>query len=83
METMTPGRIYVETGGDDLLRILTFDQDGKRNRVIERDKRTGKWHGHTGYFHTEKGTSDHEPLTDEDKKIIAKVERKWYDKLGK
>lgn len=83
METMTSGRIYVETGSDNLLRILTFDSENKRNRVIERDKRTGKWHVHTGYFHTEKGLSAHESLTNADKILIAKIERMWYSKHGK
>lgn len=79
METMTPGRIYVETGGKDLLRIVMFDAENKRNRVIERDKRTGKWHVHKGYFHAEKGKSDHEPMTKADKIIVEKVKRMWYN----
>ena len=43
METMTKGRVYVEVGGKDLLRIVFFDENNKRNHVIERDKRTGEW----------------------------------------
>ena len=80
METMTAGRIYVETGGDDLLRILFFDKDNKRNHVIERDKRTDKWHVHNGYKHSENGTSHHEPLNDDDKRILAEVKKMWYNR---
>lgn len=42
METMTPGRIYVQVGGNDLLRIVSFDKSNKRNRVIEKDKKSGE-----------------------------------------
>lgn len=83
METMTPGRIYVETGGNDLLRIVSFDQENKRSHVIELDKRSGEWHRHTGYFHTENGTSKHEQLTDADKELLAKVKRIWHNKHSK
>lgn len=79
METMTPGRIYVQTGGDNLLRIVQFDGEHKRNRVIERDKRTGKWHVHRGYLHSEHG-NDHDPLTNEDKKLVARVEKLWHNR---
>lgn len=79
METMTPGRIYVETGGQDLLRIVMFDAENKRNRVIERDSRTGKWHVHKGYFHAEHGTNEHEPMTESDRLLVEKVKRLWYN----
>lgn len=78
METMTPGRIYVEVGGNDLLRIVFFDGDNKRNHVIERDKRTDEWHTHNGYLHTEYGAAQHEPLSDDDKRTLAEVKRLWY-----
>ena len=29
METMTPGRVYAEVGGNDLLRIVFFDENNK------------------------------------------------------
>ena len=81
METRTPGRIYVEVGGKDLLRIVFFDKDNKRNHVIERDKRTDKWHTHNGYFHTEYGEAQHEPLNDDDKRTLAEVKRLWYNHI--
>lgn len=80
METMAPGRVYVETGGDDLLRIVAFDPVNKRNRVIERDKRTNDWHIHSGYFHAENGKARHDPLTEKDKELIEKVKRTWYNR---
>ena len=77
METMTPGRIYVETGGKDLLRIIFFDEENKRNRVLERDKRDDTWHVHEGYYHTEYGQKDHGNLTENDKKLLEKVKKIW------
>lgn len=44
METMTKGRVYVEVGGNDVLRIIFFDEKNKLNYVIERDKRSNFWH---------------------------------------
>lgn len=82
METMTKGRIYVEVGGNDLLRIISFDESNKRNHVIERDKRSGEWHVHNGYFHAEHGTSQHEPLNDIDKRLLDKVRKLWYNNKG-
>ena len=35
---MTKGRIYVEVGCGDLLRIISFDKTNKWNHVIEREK---------------------------------------------
>ena len=78
METMTPGRIYVETGGNNLLRIIQFVDGGKRNYVIERDKRTDRWHVHKGYEHTEDSEKHWDNLTTADKKLLAKVKRIWY-----
>lgn len=77
METMTPGRVYVETGGHDLLRIVFFDGDNKRNKVIERDKRTGRWHVHYGYYHTEGGGEKHGPLSAEEKRYLDSVVLLW------
>ena len=82
METMTEGRIYVEVGGEDLLRIISFDESNKRNHVIERDKRSGEWHVHNGYFHAENGKSQHEPLNDKDKSLLEKVRKLWYNRNG-
>lgn len=80
METMTQGRIYVETGGNDLLRIVQFDANNKRRYVIERDKRTDKWHVHKGYEHTEHSEKHWDHLTDDDEKLLARVKELWYSR---
>ena len=80
METMTPGRVYAEVGGSDLLRIVFFDENNKRNHVIERDKRTNEWHTHNGYFHAENGAAQHEPLRESDKEVLAKIKKVGYNK---
>lgn len=77
LETMTPGRVYAEVGGKDLLRIIFFDSENKRNRVIEHDKRNNTWHVHEGYYHTEYSDNEHEDLTERDKKILARVRSIW------
>ena len=81
METQTPGRVYVEAGGKDLLRVVFFDKDNKRNHVIERDKRTDEWHTHNGYLHSEYGEAQHEPLSDDDKRMLAKIKNLWYNHI--
>lgn len=80
METMTKGRVYVEVGGKDLLRIISFDPNNKRNRIIERDKRSGQWHLHEGYFHSEYGKEEHEPLNASDRAILDRVKKLWQDR---
>ena len=80
METMTSGRIYVEIGGNDILRIVQFGSDNKRSKVIEFDKRLHKWHVHKGYFHTENSGSDHDDLSSEDDKLLAKVLKIWQNR---
>ena len=60
---MTKGRIYVEVGGGDLLRIISFDKTNKRNHVIEREKNPDEWHVHNGYFHAKHGKDQHGRLT--------------------
>ena len=77
METMTPGRVYVETGGDDLLRVISFDEENKRNRVLERDKRNDSWHVHSGYYHSEYGSDQHGELNQSDQELLAKIKDLW------
>lgn len=36
METMTPGRIYAVVGGEDVIRIVFFDENNKRNKFVWR-----------------------------------------------
>ena len=67
----TKGRIYVEVGGGDLLRIISFDKTNKRNHVIEREKNPDEWHVHNGYFHAKHGKDQHGRLTLQIKKYIC------------
>lgn len=77
LETMTSGRVYATVGGDELIRITFFDENNKRNRVIEKDKKTGKWHVHEGYFHTENSENHWDELTDADRAILDKILTEW------
>lgn len=77
METMTPGRVYVEVGGKDPLRVIFFDEENRRNRVIERDKRNDTWHVHEGYFHSENSSEKHGNLTGNDKKVLERALNIW------
>lgn len=80
METMTEGRIYAEVGGDQVIRVIRFDDDGKRNRVIEKDKRTGEWHVHIGYEHDENSENHRDPLDDGDEKLLDRVLAAWFNR---
>lgn len=83
METMTDGRVYVQVGGEELLRIIFFDENNKRNKVIEYDKRHDEWHAHLGYFHNENDTAEHSPLSEQDKEILEKVRTLWDNRKRK
>ena len=80
METMAKGRVYIQVGGKELLRIIFFDESNKRNKTIEKDKRTGEWHTHYGYEHAEYSEIKHQPLTEADKKTLEKVNHIWSNR---
>lgn len=80
METMTPGRVYVTIGGEEIIRITFFDENNLRNRVIELDRRTGEWHVHKGYEHNENSENHRDPLTDEDRALLDKVMELWKNR---
>ena len=80
METMTDGRVYVQVGGEDIVRIAFMGADNKRNKVIEQDKKNKQWHVHHGYFHTEESEKKHEPLSESDKLLLEKVQRIWHNR---
>lgn len=80
METMTKGRMYVTVGGDSILRITYFDNKNKRSKVLERDKRTGDWHAHHGYNHTENSKEKHGELSVTDRATIDKVKKIWENR---
>lgn len=82
-ETKTNGRVYVEVGGKDLLRIIYYDRNNKRVKQIDLNH-THKGmnpHTHHGYNHNEndgaKGASN---LTTEEKKMVERVKQIWYNR---
>lgn len=82
METMSNGRVYVQVGGEDIVRIVFMDTDNKRNKVIEKDKKSKEWHVHYGYIHKENSEREHDPLTDADKVFLEKVRNIWHNRRG-
>lgn len=82
LETQTKGRIYVTVNNSDELSFISYyDQSGKRAKTIDLlHAHNGKSpHSHTGYEHNGAATD----LTMEEKKLLEKVRRVWYDKKGK
>lgn len=80
LETMTPGRVYATIGGEEVIRITFFDKANKRNKVIELDKRTGIWHVHLGYEHTEYSEKHWDDMTEEDNAILDRVLKVWENR---
>lgn len=80
METMTKGRMYAQVGGEDIVRIVQMGENNKRNKVIEKDKRTGEWHVHRGYLHTEDSEKLHEPLNSSEQKLLDNVKKIWHNR---
>lgn len=79
METKTAGRVYVQVGGKDIVRIVFMGENNKRNKVIEQDKRTKEWHVHHGYLHAENSEKAHDPLSVRDQRYLEKVKRIWHN----
>lgn len=81
---MTKNRVYVEVGGNDLLRIYYFDNNNKRIKQIDLKPpaHNNKLpHVHHGYEHNEdiKPVSN---LTEKEKKLLARIKKKWYNYLN-
>ncbi len=86
METMTPGRVYVTVGGEDLLHITYFDTQNKRAKTIDlKQYHKGiRPHVHHGYEHNENdGPKGAANLTTEEKAMVARVRALWYTHLGR
>lgn len=85
METMTPRRVYVAVGENDLLSITYFDSTNKRIKVIDLDyPHKGIYpHTHHGYLHNEfdgpKGAAN---LTSDEKKMVERIKKTWYNYLN-
>lgn len=86
METMTKGRVYTLTGGDDLIKIVYFDKENKHVKEINfGHKHAGlDPHVHHGYFHNENdGKKGATRLTKEEKKMVESVEKVWHAYLSR
>lgn len=86
METMTKGRVYVTVGGNDLLQIIYFDQRSRRNKTIDLSHtHDGKRpHTHHGYNHNENDSAKgYATLTIEEKKMVERVRKIWYNRHSK
>lgn len=84
METMTKGRVYVTVGGDDLLSIIYFDNENKRNKTIDLQKPHDNVlpHVHHGYFHNENDSAKgYANLTTEEQAMVDRVEQIWLKYL--
>lgn len=82
-ETMTPGRVYVTVGGDDLLQIIYFDKNLKRTKTVDLShSHDGKKpHTHHGYEHSENdGAKQYANLTPEEKHMVDKVRKAWNNR---
>ena len=85
-ETMTSGRVYVSVGGNDLLQITYYDNQNKRSKTIDlKHYHEGmKPHAHHGHEHNEKdGAKGAANLTTEEKRMVARVRKIWYNYLSR
>lgn len=83
-ETQTKGRVYVTVGGNDLLRITYYDTENKRTKQIDLDHshENMKPHVHHGYYHKENdGKKGATNLSPEEKTMVERVEKIWYNHL--
>lgn len=86
LETMTRGRVYVTVGGNDLLKIIYFDNENKHAKEINLDHSHNgmRPHVHHGYYHSENdGPKGGTNLTPEEKRMVDRVEKIWYKHIGK
>ncbi|MCD8322976.1 MAG: hypothetical protein LUC89_08850 [Oscillospiraceae bacterium] len=87
METMTKGRVYVTIGTDGNPKYITyFDTENKRTKQIDLDQpHYGvSPHTHHGYFHKENDSAKgYANLTTEEKKMVERVRKIWYNRHSK
>lgn len=85
-ETMTAGRVYAVAGGNDLLKIIYFDKNGRRVKQIDLNHphKGIEPHTHHGYNHNEndsvKGAAH---LIPAEKRMVERVRGVWYDYISK
>lgn len=87
LETMTRGRVYVTVNADDELKFISYyDNQNKRTKTIDLTKphKGVLPHTHHGYEHFEndskKGFAN---LTTEEKAMVARVRKLWYNRRSK
>lgn len=87
LETMTRGRVYVTVNAADELKFISYyDNQNKRIKTIDLTKphKGVLPHTHHGYEHFEndsaKGFAN---LTTEEKKMVERVKRMWYNRHSK
>ena len=87
METMTKGRVYATVNNkNELSSIIYFDNSNKRKKQIDllKKHRELKPHTHHGYLHNEKDSpKGASKLTDKEIKMVAKINKLWYNKYSK
>ncbi len=87
VETMTKNRVYVTLGQDNNPKYITyFDKENKRTKQIDLDRPHNgvSPHTHHGYLHNENDSSKgYSNLTTEEKKMVERVNRIWYNKHSK
>ena len=84
METMTDGRVYVQVGGDELVKVVYFDNENKRVKTIDLNHtHDGKApHTHHGYEHNENDAiKGYANLTTEERAMVDRVVTIWEDYL--
>lgn len=86
-ETMTKGRVYVTVNSRDApVSVTYYDRNGKRTKTIDLTHfhASMKPHTHHGYEHNEldgiKGATN---LTTEERRMVERVFKIWYNNLSK
>lgn len=80
---MTKGRVYVTVNKDDIPTTITYyDTKNKRRKSIDltHEHNGISPHTHEGYIHAERGTHG---LTVQEKEMVERVRKKWYNRHGK
>lgn len=87
METMTKGRVYVTLNKNDNIKAITYyDSENKRTKQIDLDRPHNKVspHTHHGYIHSENDSQKgYANLTTEEKKMVERVRKIWYNRHSK
>lgn len=87
METMTRGRVYVTLNKNGNIKSITYyDTSNKRAKQIDLDKphKKASPHTHHGYIHNEKDSEKgYAKLTPQEKKMVERVKKIWYNRHSK